>query len=798
MINRKKIACLWSLVIFSLFLPACHSKLQTRVKYESDEIPAVERIDLTGVWQFAPDANNVGESEKWYAPEFDDSAWVDFTVPGVWNEGQDVGVEWNYNGFGWFRREFDAPSDWQGGNIKLRFLAVYLIADVWLNGKHLGNHKGGYTAFSFDVSSQLNFAEKNVIVVRADNTPRQFQVPHSSIDWWNCGGISREVYLEKHPDISLDNIKIIPKSEGDWNIEIRAKLRNRFEQTKKPPVTLNIRTEVFFNNRLVAKSKKLTQSRFGIKEVTFQIPIPNAMAWSPEQPYLYHLKFSWKPNNEGKWWTTQERFGLRKIEARGSELFLNGEKIWLQGMAIHHDYPNMGSAVTKGAQRSDLQMIKNLNCNFVRLGHYPFHPYSLEVCDELGLLVWSEIPVWQNPTNELADEGFWRDWVEPQLREMVEQQYNHPSVIVWSVGNEFSRAWLPNIEPPETIGYVKKGTDYLKSLDSTRLVSYASAAHTGAGTWKFLDINGKPLHYGWFHSANVYDIRSRLDEINNYRPNQPILSVECAGMSYVEPHPQAHAGYSEDARHSLEYHDKLLRVDLQSLMMKKDYACGATVWTLRDLKGGREVGTYGLLTREGKLKYLYETVRNLYSGDRKLLIIEPKTLFSPGEKFQVEFWTFTMEKKSLKNCKVVWWIYGSKGKVAEGDFLTDVAGDSAKKVGVATWEIPKDASGFHSLICRLEDSKGKRLFTNDLHFDVGTPEKPAVLWIEAVDKAGNPLSGVTAEARGFEKITDAFGKVPFLLNAGAHIVQVTGPNGQKHQIETRVESGMAKLEQVVF
>jgi len=775
----------------------CHSK--EHIKYAIDEIPSVEKNDLSGIWKFKPDRDKVGEPEKWYSPDFDDSSWVDFTVPGVWNEGQNVGVEWNYNGFGWFRREFEIQADWKGGNIKLRFLSVYLIADVWLNGQYLGNHKGGYTAFAYNVSNQLNFSGKNIIVVRADNTPRQFQAPHSSIDWWNCGGISREVYLEKHPDISLEKLHIIPQfNNRDWSIEVRTRLRNRFIGGKRPTATLNIRASVFFNNRIVAQLKKFRESGFGDKETSFQITIPNPQLWSPEHPNLYQLKFSWQTDSDAKWWTTFERFGLRKIETRGSKLFLNGEEIWLQGMAIHHDYPNMGSAVTLEAQRRDLEMIKNLNCNFVRLGHYPFHPYSLDVCDELGLLEWSEIPVWQNPPNELADEKFWHDWVKPQLDEMIEQQYNHPSVIIWSVGNEFSRAWLPDIEPPETIGYVKKSTEYVRSLDSTRLVSYASAAHTGAGTWKFLDINGKPLHYGWFHSNSVYDIRTRLDEIHAYRPNQPILSVECAGMSYVEPHPQAHAGYGANARHSLEYHDKLLRVDLQSLMMKKDYVCGATVWTLADLKGGREVGTYGLLTRERKPKYLYETVRNLYANDPKLLIIEPKTMFLPGEKFQVEFWTFTLKKKLLKDCKVLWWIYGKTGKVAEGEFKANVPPNLARKVGIATWDIPQEASGFHSLICELQDLKGNRLFTNDLHFDIGSPEKPGVLWVETVDKQGNPLSGVTAEVRSFPKTTDAFGRVPFILNAGTYSVKVTGHKGQKREIEARVESGTSTLEKVSF
>ena len=204
------------------------------------------------------------------------------------------------------------------------------------------------------------------------------------------------------------------------------------------------------------------------------------------------------------------------------------------------------------------------------------------------------------------------------------------------------------------------------------------------------------------------------------------------------------------------------------------------------------------MTRErNRLKYLYETVKNLYSTDPKLLIIEPKTMFQPKEQFQSEFWTFTMKEEQLKNCNVKWWIYNSKGKVASGEFAADVAPDSAQKVGVAKWDIPQDASGFHSLICSLTDSNGKRLFQNDLHFDVAVPEKPAVLWIEAVDKGGKPLAGVTAEARKFVKTTGVFGRVPFLLNAGGHVVTVTTLKGKNIEIKTKVESGSSRVERIV-
>jgi len=746
------------------------------------ETKAVESIELAGIWKFKPDPKNVGSDEKWYSKELDDSAWEDIGVPGTWNEGQNVSVKWNYEGYGWYRRKIETPQDWQGGNIRLRFLAVYLIADVWLNGEYLGNHKGGYTEFSFDVSKALDFTEsaENVLVIRADNKKRKFQAPGHSIDWWNCGGITREVFLEKRPDVYLRKMFINSEILGD---KARIHAQAWLGSGSNPLKEVDIRAEALYNDAVFVEVLGTTAVGLEGAIYTIVFDIEQPRLWSPDSPELYDLKLLWRLRGDDKWWTHQERFGVREIEARGTELYLNGEKIWLQGIAFHQDYAGMGSAVSHEAQRSDLERIKGLNANFVRLGHYPFHKYSLDVCDEIGLLVWSEVPVWQNSSAELGNEKMYQEWIKPQIDEMIDQQYNHPSVIFWSIGNEFSRGWD---EPPETVGYVKRATDHVRERDPTRLVSYASAADTGANTWHFLDVIGKPLHYGWFHSPNVYDVDTKTDQIHVHLPDRPILAVELCGMSS----PDNHRGYSEDVKHSVEYHDKLLRVDFQHLMIRKEFICGVTLWTLADLKGGREKGTYGILNRERQqIKNLYETVKNLYSSDPKLLIIDSKTGYQPGERLEIDFWSFNRltEQASLP-VRVRWWITGSKGRTAEGEFDAVIEPDSAEKIGGASWDIPADASGFHSLLCVMEDGDGKRLFINDYYFDVGTPEAPGILWVKVVDDQAELISGAQVEIDGFTRTTDGFGRVPFLLNTGRYKVTVTA-NGRVSETEVDVELG---------
>jgi len=778
-----------SILVSGLFTIFCVHNTFSAVN-ATNEVAAVEPIPLTGVWKFKPDPKGVGADEKWHSSELNDSDWENIGVPGTWNEGQNVSVAWDYEGYGWYRRKIEVPQNWRDENIQLRFVAVYLIADVWLNGKYLGNHKGGYTEFSFDVSDALDFSKpsENVIAVRADNTKRQFQAPDGSIDWWNCGGITREVFLERHPKIFLKKMFITPEvSALRESRQPKAKVKARvwLENKLGSPEDVDVKAEAIYHGRIVASELgKVTVGTSG-ETCRLTLNIDNPKLWSPETPELYHLKFSWRlrGDSSGKWWTSQDRFGIRKIEAIGANLYLNGRKIWLQGIAIHQDYAGMGSAVTYEAQRSDLERIKKLNANFVRLGHYPFHPYSLDVCDEIGLLVWSEIPVWQNSPEELADEKMYQEWVKPQLDEMIDQQYNHPSVVFWSVANEISRAWD---DPPENVAYVKRTTDYVRERDSTRLVSYASAASTGANTWQFLDVIGKPLHYGWFHSPNVYDLDSEIVKIHNHQPDKPILAVELCGMSY----PDDHKGYSEDARFSVEYHDKLLRVDMQHLMIQKDSGvCGVTLWTLADLKGGREKGTYGILDRERRqIKHIYETIKNLYSRDPKLLVIDSRTGYKPGDRLEVDFWSFNTLDKPFNGCKVQWWVTGRKGRVAEGEFPANIAPDSAKRIGGALWNIPEDESGFHSLLCVLKDGKGRTLFINDYYFDVGAPEPPAILWVKVVADQDKPVEGAEVEVNGFARITDGFGRVPFLLNTGSYKVK-TEAEGKMREAEADVEAG---------
>ncbi len=781
--------------IFPLFclIIICH--IFSTQAIADNEIPDIEQISLNGTWKFMPDQGNIGQNEKWFSKDLDDSKWENIGVPGTWNEGQNVSVPWDHEGVCWYRLKFAVPLKWLSEDIRIKFMAVYLISDVWLNEKHLGNHKGGYTAFSYKISDAINVADpsNNVLVVRVDNTKRAYQIPGVSIDWWNCGGITRDVFIEKYPPVYISNLRITTPEVSKEKAKIA--IDYSMQGTISTPIKrIQHESQILYKGEPISgkggggtATDENVDLRFRSASIVYDPKL-----WSPESPELYELKITWSIFGDPleRKYVHRQKFGIRKIEARGTELYLNDSKIWLQGIAIHQDYAGMGSAVTYEAIRSDLERIKNLNCNFVRLGHYPSDQRYSDICDEIGLLSWVEIPVWQNSPEELSNEQFWSDWVKPHLDDMIEQYYNHPSIIFWSVANEISRTWNRENEDARIIEYIKRSTNYVRELDNTRLVSYASAASTGGGTWEYLDVDGKPLHYGWFHSENPYDVGPEADKILEAMPNQPILPIELCGMSY----PDNHKGYSQNERFSVEYHDKLMRVLMQHLMIRKEFICGVTLWTLADLKGGREKGTYGILDRERhQVKHLYETVKNLYSKDIKLLIIDSKTGYNPGEKMEVDLWNFNSTNE-LSSGHVDWWIMNRNGKVAEEKFDVIINPDLAEKVKTIKWDIPEDASGFHSFFCTLTDDNDNLMFANDYYFDVGEPEAPGILWVKVADKNGDPINGANVEIEGFTRTTDDFGRVPFLLHTGEYRVEIKAENEIK---ETMVDIEIGENRDVI-
>jgi len=338
----------------------------------------------------------------------------------------------NFRGVGWYRTSFAiAPSE-RMGNLRLEFDGVSVRADVWLNGVYLGKHLGGYTPFAFDLTDQADRDGPNLLAVKVDN--RRMEVPpegmKADIDYLIYGGIYREVRLIGRGEIFVDDLFVTtPKVSPDQaSIEATAWIRNNSDA----PVKASARMELISAEGAVVlkfNTGEIQLGAGGLQEIKLPGRIEKPLLWSPDHPALYQLKVTVLSPERSALDSVSTKIGLRSFKFTADQgFFLNGEPIKLIGFNRHQSYPYLGNAVPDRYQRFDAQMLKDTGANFVRLSHYPQSPAFLDACDEMGILVFEELPGW----HYLGDED-WKDLAEQALREMILRDRNRPSVILWGV-----------------------------------------------------------------------------------------------------------------------------------------------------------------------------------------------------------------------------------------------------------------------------------------------------------------------------------------------------------------------------
>lgn len=404
-------------------------------------------------------------------------------VPGDWNSQADVFKY--YEGTVWYQRSFDLDDLDKNERYFLYFGAVNYEAHVYLNEKKIGSHKGGFTPFNFEVPKELLLKEDNFLVVKVDNKRHPEEIPTVNTDWWNFGGITRDVALIKLPNNFVEDYSLQLSPEQD--IE-RSKKRNQFSirgsfkvnesSNSNAPITLEI-PELKFK-------KEFTKD--AISE--FEFNVKNLELWSPENPKLYDVKISY--NNH----TISDKIGFRKIETAGKDILLNGEKIFLRGISIHEEIPqDVRRAKNKEDAKQLFGYVQDLNANMVRLAHYPHNENMTRLADSLGIMVWSEIPVYW--TIDFESEKV-LEKAKTQLQEMITRDKNRASVIIWSVGNE-----TPVSET--RTNFMKSLIERTRKLDNTRLVSAALEVgynrdknYVDDPLGEFTDIVSVNEYLGWY------------------------------------------------------------------------------------------------------------------------------------------------------------------------------------------------------------------------------------------------------------------------------------------------------------
>jgi beta-galactosidase len=491
------------------------------------------------------------ESAGAYRIDFNDSSWESHTVPGVENIMPPTPDNSNgpelYEGGIYYRRPVFVPSAWNGKTIRMISLGADYIADLWVNGKWIGYHEGGYSPFSFDITDNLVYGGENVIFFRIDAMEwklRQDILPtYFETDWMHYAGLVQDVYLEAAPSVNVVRADVIPRDiSGDLDVsviiennsstlhDLTARLRV-FEINRNTPGYLSDPVAAHLTGREIGISEQaeetaqLPANHFTRKG--FLIKVPNPALWSPANPNLYVLKAELVScGSVIDSFSTQ--FGFRTVAVgEGAKMLINGQPAFFTGMARHEDWPDSGRTAMIDKIRRDLQIIKDTNVNFLRSGHYPNHPYTYILTDRMGLAVWEEIPAWWINSVSI-DRLTSRGLPKQMFREMCFSERNRPSVILWSVCNE-PMYYLVTTE--KLRGYVKALHDDLDlNYPDGRLVTFSLAADgvkTTGGAIEAVDVAGFTMYYGVFYGSLItQETMKFLQDQHELYPDKPIIACE--------------------------------------------------------------------------------------------------------------------------------------------------------------------------------------------------------------------------------------------------------------------------------
>ena len=573
-------------------------------------VNAYEGTTLNGKWYYIVDVQEEGyydyrmnptrwgffQNAKPQRPEdlieydFDKSPTMQ--IPGDWNT-QDERLFF-YEGTVWFKTSFQAVP-MKDYTTLLYFGAVNYDCHVYVNTKHVGHHIGGFTPFNYDISDLLREGE-NTVIVKVDNKRHAEDVPTQIFDWWNYGGITRDVKLVKVPKTYLEDYSLqLQKADA------KAKTRQIDFSAKLNKAEAGHNVTVFIPE-LKLKQQLVTDAEGRVSGL-LKVNAKKLSLWSPENPKLYQVEISL--DNA----TYADNIGFRTIETRDKQILLNGKPIFLKGISIHNEKPNGGGRANSAEDaRTLLSWAKELGCNFVRLAHYPHHEEMVREAEKMGILVWSEIPVywtiaWKNTkTFENARQ---------QLTDMISRDHNRANVIIWSIANETPHS-------AERDDFLGRLATYARTLDNTRLISMAMEV-TGASNYvnrlndnmnKYVDVVSFNQYIGWYRDVN--DAPKMRWEIPY---NKPVIISEFGGGAKYGYHGEKNQRWTEEFQENL-YRENLAMID------KIEGLAGTTPWILKDFRSPRRVLTgiqdyynmKGVVSDKGEKKKAFYVLKQWYEG----------------------------------------------------------------------------------------------------------------------------------------------------------------------------------------
>lgn len=578
------------------------------------------RTDLGGWWEFKTGDIDVGE-------------WLPIAVPGTWNTSY---PELMYHeGVAWYRRTFRVQREMVGTPnsraARLVFEGANYQTQVWLNGQHLGDHDGGFTPFALPCTGALQ--EENTLLVRMDNGRTAERVPHWDYDWFNYGGIHRPVWLEIGGSVQVDSLGVetVQLEGGTWQLKAELHVR-QFE-----PTSLKAPTDVHVQVRLLKDGREI-EARDGMQDkivttstdsdsattVAMTLTVDDIRPWSPETPELYTLAVELRQGADvGR---VLDRvycdIGFREFVVHDGRFWLNGEEFRFRGVGKHDEYAALGRTVPRGIYLRDFAVMKQADINAFRTSHYAPSIDAIELADKMGLAVVLEGVSFFHTgfAREEHYAGFGnRTAVESGKRQMTEAIAafrNHPSVLMWSFGNEMGT------DSEESRPFVHELYGLVKELDPTRPAGYSGIAVSPAvpvvhdRACDMVDYVDVHLYGGWYEEETYGTIQQCgqvLDTLHRMFPDKPIIIGEFGAEGL--------AGYRslEKAKWSEDYQADFVNEALDEYL-KRGFVCGTFLWNFCDfrtprhraLRRPREFNNKGMLDSARNPKLAYSVIRQRY------------------------------------------------------------------------------------------------------------------------------------------------------------------------------------------
>ena len=440
-------------------------------------------------WKFL-----LGDPSGAEAPSFADTSWRAVDLPHDWSieskpdkdNPSGTGGGFFPGGIGWYRKTFHAPADWQGKLVSVEFDGVYRDATVYLNGHKLGTHPYGYTSFTFDLTPELNFSGANVLAVRVDNSAQ----PNSR--WYSGSGIYRHVRLVVTDPTHVAHWGVFVTTPEATGMLAKVSVRTRVANESSGAVRLTVETALLdkMGNEIGSAQSVLNIAAGKEDESAQEIAVANPALWSPQSPTLYRAVSTVRQNGKVIDEVTTP-FGIRSLAWSAEKgLLLNGKPIKLTGGSVHHDNGPLGAAAFDRAEERRVELLKAAGMNAVRTAHNPPSPAFLDACDRLGLLVLDEpFDVWKAHKVKFDYGSDFDEWWKQDISSMVLRDRNHPSIVIWGIGNE-----IPELEVDRGAALGKQLADQVRALDSTRPLTLAFPGNTttpnAQAVFSQLDITG--------------------------------------------------------------------------------------------------------------------------------------------------------------------------------------------------------------------------------------------------------------------------------------------------------------------